>query len=43
MQDSDFLGLLLQTARACLNFDFIGTCVDESADDFRTVQIPSSA
>lgn len=29
-------------ALACLSFDFVGTCVDESAEDLGTIQIPSS-
>lgn len=33
-----FLGL----AQACLGFDFVGTCSDESAEDLGTIQIPSS-
>lgn len=40
--DLCLLGLLLQVSRACLNFDFIGACVDESTEDFRTVQIPNN-
>lgn len=29
-------------ALGCLSFDFVGTCVDESAEDLGTIQIPSS-
>lgn len=29
-------------ALACLSFDFVGTCVDESSEDLGTIQIPSS-
>ena len=29
-------------ALACLSFDFVGTCVDESTEDVGTIQIPSS-
>ncbi|XP_041988745.1 exportin-7 [Aricia agestis] len=36
------LAALLRLAHNCLTFDFIGTTVDESADDLCTVQIPSS-
>ena len=42
VQDLTYLSFLLQAACATLNFDFIGTCTDESVDDFRTVQIPAS-
>lgn len=27
---------------ACLSFDFVGTCVDESAEDLGTIQVPST-
>lgn len=30
------------TALACLSFDFVGTYVDESADDLGTIQVPTS-
>lgn len=33
---------LLNLARNCLTFDFIGTSADESADDMSTVQIPAN-
>uniref|UniRef100_A0A6A7FXJ8 Exportin-7-A-like n=2 Tax=Hirondellea gigas TaxID=1518452 RepID=A0A6A7FXJ8_9CRUS len=33
---------LLQLALNCLTFDFIGTAIDDSGDDFCTVQIPTS-
>eukprot|EP00051_Salpingoeca_urceolata_P032840 m.17679 g.17679 ORF g.17679 m.17679 type:complete len:1077 (+) comp5522_c0_seq1:322-3552(+) len=33
---------LLELARSCLCFDFIGTCDDESVDDVKTAQIPAS-
>lgn len=34
--------LALSLANKCLSFDFIGTNIDESAEDIGTVQIPSS-
>ena len=42
-QDLDYVALLLQVTRACLNYDFIGSNTDESADDFRTLQVPNGA
>ena len=36
------MDLLLQLIQICFNFDFIGSCADESVDDFRTIQIPGS-
>jgi len=36
------VGAVLELSLACLSFDFIGTSVDESGDDFCTVQIPTS-
>ncbi|KAF2366896.1 Armadillo-type fold [Trinorchestia longiramus] len=33
---------LLQLALNCLTFDFIGTTIDDSGEDFCTVQIPTS-
>ncbi|KAA0189320.1 hypothetical protein HAZT_HAZT000508, partial [Hyalella azteca] len=33
---------LLQLALNCLTFDFIGTSIDDSGEDFCTVQIPTS-
>lgn len=33
---------LLQLARNCLSFDFIGTSADESTDDMTTVQVPTN-
>eukprot|EP00053_Salpingoeca_punica_P016645 m.158193 g.158193 ORF g.158193 m.158193 type:complete len:1075 (+) comp17011_c0_seq2:97-3321(+) len=41
-QELVLLEYTLQLVQVCLNFDFIGTCADESVDDFRTVQIPAS-
>ncbi|KAL4534670.1 hypothetical protein Ndes2526A_g05549 [Nannochloris sp. 'desiccata'] len=32
----------MSLALACLSFDFVGTCVDESAEDLGTIQIPSA-
>ena len=32
----------MSLALSCLSFDFVGTCVDESAEDLGTIQIPSS-
>jgi exportin-7 len=29
-------------ALACLSFDFVGTCLDESADDMGTIQVPTT-
>lgn len=40
-QHLSFLKALLQLNRACLNFDFYGSSVDDSVDDQRTVQVPS--
>ncbi|XP_075095924.1 uncharacterized protein LOC107774714 isoform X3 [Nicotiana tabacum] len=34
--------LALALSLKCLSFDFMGTTVDESSDDFSTIQIPSS-
>ncbi|WMV09109.1 hypothetical protein MTR67_002494 [Solanum verrucosum] len=34
--------LALALSLKCLSFDFMGTTVDESSDDFNTIQIPSS-
>ncbi|CAN4112650.1 unnamed protein product [Withania somnifera] len=34
--------LALDLSLKCLSFDFMGTTVDESSDDFSTIQIPSS-
>lgn len=33
---------LLQLAKNCLSFDFIGTSADESTDDMTTVQVPTT-
>lgn len=33
---------LLNFARDCLSFDFVGTSTDESADDISTVHIPTN-
>ena len=32
----------MSLALACLSFDFVGTCVDESSEDLGTIQIPSA-
>lgn len=32
----------MQLALHCLSFDFVGTCMDESAEDLGTIQIPSA-
>lgn len=32
----------MSLALACLSFDFVGTCVDDSTEDVGTIQIPSS-
>eukprot|EP00775_Hariotina_reticulata_P008394 gene8394-8578_t len=32
----------LQLALSCLSFDFVGTCLDDSAEDVSTIQVPSS-
>ncbi|RRT42611.1 hypothetical protein B296_00057009 [Ensete ventricosum] len=34
--------LTLSLSLKCLSFDFVGTSVDESSEEFGTVQIPSS-
>merc|ERR1719383_463398 len=34
--------VLLGLAQACLSFDFVGTCVDESSEDTGAIQVPSS-
>ncbi|KAE8683198.1 Cysteine-rich RLK (RECEPTOR-like protein kinase) 8 [Hibiscus syriacus] len=34
--------LALSLAHKCLSFDFVGTSIDESCEEFGTVQIPSS-
>ena len=31
-----------QLAQACLSFDFVGTLLDDSAEDVTTIQVPSS-
>ena len=36
----DMIKTLLQLNRACMNFDFIGSSIDESSDDQRTAQVP---
>ncbi|EGD78507.1 hypothetical protein PTSG_09205 [Salpingoeca rosetta] len=36
------LGWVLQLCRGCLSYDFIGSCVDETTDDLKTVQVPST-
>ncbi|XP_020583415.1 exportin-7-A isoform X4 [Phalaenopsis equestris] len=43
MQVSSILKqLTISLALRCLSFDFVGTSLDESSDEFGTVQIPSS-
>mmetsp|Transcript_25560 Transcript_25560/g.71479 ORF Transcript_25560/g.71479 Transcript_25560/m.71479 type:complete len:1067 (+) Transcript_25560:187-3387(+) len=32
----------LSLALQCLSFDFVGTCLDESAEDLGTIQVPSA-
>ncbi|EFJ44129.1 hypothetical protein VOLCADRAFT_65225 [Volvox carteri f. nagariensis] len=32
----------LNLALACLSFDFVGTCLDESSEELCTIQVPSS-
>mmetsp|Transcript_24027 Transcript_24027/g.60483 ORF Transcript_24027/g.60483 Transcript_24027/m.60483 type:complete len:1061 (+) Transcript_24027:348-3530(+) len=32
----------LSLALQCLSFDFVGTCLDESAEDLGTIQVPST-
>jgi exportin-7 len=32
----------VQLALACLSFDFVGTCLDESSEDVGTIQIPAA-
>ena len=41
-QQLQLVDYLLRLGQACLTFDFIGTCQDESADDQTTVQIPTN-
>lgn len=33
----------LSLALQCLSFDFVGTCLDESAEDLGTIQVPPSS
>lgn len=33
--------LALSLALKCLSFDFVGTSVEESSDEFGTVQVPA--
>ncbi|KAJ8503871.1 hypothetical protein OPV22_004757 [Ensete ventricosum] len=42
MQVSVLRELTLSLSLKCLSFDFVGTSVDESSEEFGTVQIPSS-
>ncbi|XP_070090024.1 ran-binding protein 17 isoform X9 [Equus caballus] len=45
LQDQDQQNLVMQVLKLvlnCLNFDFIGSSADESADDLCTVQIPAT-
>ncbi|OIT33528.1 hypothetical protein A4A49_14945 [Nicotiana attenuata] len=42
MVSSKLQELALALSLKCLSFDFMGTTVDESSDDFSTIQIPSS-
>eukprot|EP01147_Barroeca_monosierra_P003947 gene3947-6410_t len=36
------LGWVLQLCKSCLGYDFIGACTDETADDLKTVQVPTT-
>jgi exportin-7 len=40
--DARLLEAAVSLALACLSFDFVGTCLDESADDLGTVQAPAA-
>ena len=40
--DARLLDAAVSLALACLSYDFVGTCLDESGDDLGTVQVPSS-
>ncbi|GAB1295921.1 Ran-binding protein 17 [Apodemus speciosus] len=45
LQDQDQQSLVMQVLKlvlSCLNFDFLGSSADESADDLCTVQIPTT-
>lgn len=45
LQDESQQTLVMQVLKLvlnCLNFDFIGSLADESADDLCTVQIPTT-
>lgn len=45
LQDQGQQNLVMQVLKLvlnCLNFDFIGSSADESADDLCTVQIPTT-
>ena len=35
------LGGILTLLKHCLNYDFIGTSFEESADDFGTIHVPT--
>uniref|UniRef100_A0A7M5UYT3 Importin N-terminal domain-containing protein n=1 Tax=Clytia hemisphaerica TaxID=252671 RepID=A0A7M5UYT3_9CNID len=40
-QQTNMLGGLLTLLKHCLNYDFIGTSFEESADDFGTIHVPT--
>lgn len=40
--DSKLREQAMSLSLACLSFDFVGTCVDESAEDLGTIQVPTS-
>ncbi|GIL63010.1 hypothetical protein Vafri_17171 [Volvox africanus] len=42
MADDKLKGEGLNLALACLSFDFVGTCLDESSEELCTIQVPSS-
>ena len=35
------LGCLLSLLKACMNYDFLGTCFDGSLDDTVTIHVPT--
>ena len=39
--DAKLCEATLQLVLACLSFDFVGTCLDESAEDLGTIQVPT--
>lgn len=40
--DSKLREQAVSVALACLSYDFVGTCLDESSEDLGTIQIPSA-